>query len=387
MTQLSPAEPEKLRIVHCFRSPVGGIFRHVRDLIHQQKSQGHSIGVICDSNSGGEFEDQLLAELEPFVELGLFRIPMDRSIGPRDIMVLWRLYSKIRNLRADLIHAHGAKGGAYARLIGTMLRRSANGKRRPVRLYCPHGGSVHYDQTKVSGKVYFGLERMLEHLTDRLIFVSGYERDSYFSKVGEAHCPHSLVRNGLNDDEFDPITHNSDATDFLYIGMMRDLKGVDLLIDALPLVAKRLDRPVSATLIGDGPDLPAYKARAADLDESIEIRFLNPMPAREAFSHGKTLIVPSRAESMPYIVLEALAAHQPILATRVGGIPEIFANNAGALIEPDNLDALVHAMCGHTTGTIVGADFDALHAFVRSDFSAETMASTILSAYRDTLEA
>jgi len=387
MTQPGSGETQKLRILHCFRSPVGGIFRHVRDLIHQQQSQGHSIGVICDSNTGGEYEDQLLAELEPFTELGLFRISMDRSIGPRDAIVLWRLYTKIRGTKADVIHAHGAKGGAYARLIGTMLRRGPSGSRRPVRLYCPHGGSVHYDQNKLSGRVYFGLERFLERLTDRLIFVSGYERDSYFNKVGEAHCAYSLVRNGLNADEFEPVAANRDATDFLYIGMMRNLKGVDLLIDALPLVAKRLARGVSATLIGDGPDLQAYKSRAAALDDTVKIRFMDPMPAHQAFTHGKTLVVPSRAESMPYIVLEALAAKRPILATRVGGIPEIFASNAGALIQPDDLDALAHAMSGHVTGNIIGADFDELHELVRTGFSAEAMSETILQAYRDTLDA
>ncbi|NKB52021.1 MAG: glycosyltransferase [Rhizobiaceae bacterium] len=383
MTQPSSAKPEKLRILHCFRSPVGGIFRHVRDLIHQQKAQGHSVGVICDSNTGGDYEEQLLAELEPFVELGLFRIPMDRSIGPRDVLVMWKLYSKMRNVRADVLHAHGAKGGAYARLIGTLLRRGKS--QNLVRLYCPHGGSVHYDRHRLSGRLYFGLERFLERLTDRLIFVSEYERDSYFAKIGETRCPYSLVRNGLNKDEFAPVIVNDEAADFLYIGMMRDLKGVDLLIEALPLVSKRLERPVTAKFIGGGPDLSTYKARAAELGDEADIEFLDPMPARLAFALGKTLVVPSRAESMPYIVLEALAASRPLLATRVGGIPEIFAKNSGALIEPDNLDALVRAMSGHVTGTVIGADFEELHEVVKTSFSAETMTETIMQAYRDTL--
>ena len=364
---------------------MGGIFRHVRDLIHQQKAEGHSVGVICDSNSGGEYEDKLLAELEPYTELGLYRLPMDRSIGPHDLLVLWRLYSRFKNLKADVIHSHGAKGGAYARLIGTMLRRGKSRHRRPARLYCPHGGSVHYDQKTMAGRVYFGLERVFERFTDRLIFVSTYERDSYFQKVGEAHCPHSLVRNGLNEDEFKIIRNKSDATDFLFVGMMRNLKGVDLLIEAMPLVAKKLGRQVSATLVGAGPDLDGYKKRVASLGDEVDIRFLDPMPVHDAFVLGKTLIVPSRAESMPYIVLEALAAKKPILATRVGGIPEIFAKNSGALIEPANLDALVHAMAGHVSQTVVGANFSELHDRVRNNFSAQAMSEAIMQAYRDTL--
>lgn len=394
---MAPASPqtEELRILHCFRSPVGGIFRHVRDLIHQQSAQGHKVGVICDSNTGGEYEEKLLSQLEPFLDLGLFRIPMDRSITPRDLLVLYKLYGKIREVDADVLHSHGAKGGAYARLIGSLLRRSRKPKRfadsgrvvrRPVRLYCPHGGSVHYDQTSVSGRLYFGLERILERFTDRLIFVSAYERDSYFSKIGEAHCPHSLVRNGLNDEEFEPIKPNQDATDLLYIGMMRDLKGVDLFLDALPKVAHRLDRDVTATLVGDGPDMASYKARAKTLGDRIKVTFRDPMPVREAFALGETLVVPSRAESMPYVVLEALAAGRPVLATRVGGIPEIFAENAGALIESDDVNAMINALSGYLGGTIKAPDFEKMHESVQQNFSAKAMTESIMQAYEAALE-
>ncbi|MCC6203462.1 MAG: glycosyltransferase family 1 protein, partial [Hyphomicrobiales bacterium] len=48
-----------LRIVHCFRSPVGGIFRHVRDLTEAQVAAGHQIGIVCDSTTGGAYEEQL----------------------------------------------------------------------------------------------------------------------------------------------------------------------------------------------------------------------------------------------------------------------------------------------------------------------------------------
>ena len=77
-----------LRIIHCFRSPVGGIFRHVRDLVVEHAAQGHQIGVVCDNNTGGAFEDEQLAKLEPHLSLGLYRLPMERSIGPSDLGVL-----------------------------------------------------------------------------------------------------------------------------------------------------------------------------------------------------------------------------------------------------------------------------------------------------------
>jgi glycosyltransferase involved in cell wall biosynthesis len=68
------------------------------------------------------------------------------------------------------------------------------------------------------------------------------------------------------------------------------------------------------------------------------------MPAREAFRLGRVLVVPSRAESFPYIVLEAAAAGLPILATNVGGIPEIVSGTDTALLPAEDVDALAQAM-------------------------------------------
>ncbi len=230
-----PLQHHPLRIVHCFRSPVGGIFRHVRDLIDEQVDAGHKLGVICDNNTGGTFEETMLAELAPKLSLGLHRFPMSRAIRPSDAAVMARLYRTVSSLDLDVLHSHGAKGGAYSRLIGTAL---ALRNKAPARLYCPHGGSMHFASTTLSGRIYFMLERALERVTDQLVFVSNYERDAYLNKVGKPNCPYSVVRNGLRPEEFAPVPLVRDAADFLYIGMMRDLKGVDVLLDALDLAAK-----------------------------------------------------------------------------------------------------------------------------------------------------
>ena len=372
-----------LKILHCFRSPVGGIFRHVRDLIDEQTAQGHKIGILCDNNTGGPFEEKMLADLAPKLKLGLFRLPMNRSIGLSDGIVSWKLYNQIKGLNVDILHSHGAKGGAYARLIGSMLRLRSD---RPVRLYCPHGGSIHYDQSKLSGRIYFSLERLLERMTDRLLFVSEYERDAYFSKVGNAHCPHSLVRNGLTKQEFVPVKAATDATDFSYIGMMRDLKGVDLFLEALPLVAQGLDRPVTATLVGDGPDIERYKCRAAALGPTVTTRFFEPMQVREAFALGKTLVVPSRAESMPYIVLEALAARVPLITTAVGGIPEIFGEYSKLLVEPGSPDALARSMADTLSGAGHLANPKVMALRIKDNFSASVMSNDVMAAYKAALE-
>lgn len=321
----------KLRIVHCFRSPVGGIFRHVRDLAEAQVAAGHVVGIVCDSTTGGAYEERLFADMQHLLGLGVRRTPMQRHIGPGDIAAAWRTYRIIKELKPDILHGHGAKGGVYARVFGSLLRVSRS---RVARLYSPHGGSLHYDEATSTGRFFFGLERWMERLTDHLLFVSAYEQRTFQRKVGPPTVPHSLVYNGLRAVEFEPAVPDRDAADFLYIGMMRDLKGPDLFIAALALTEQRLGRPVSAVMVGNGDDLPRYHEQVRLAGLSDRVRFLDPMPARKAFCLARFIVVPSRAEAMPYIVLEALAAGMPMIATAVGGIPEILGAGSPALVHP-----------------------------------------------------
>ncbi|MBZ9990069.1 glycosyltransferase [Mesorhizobium sp. BH1-1-5] len=365
-----------LRIVHCFRSPVGGIFRHVRDLTEAQVAAGHAVGIVCDSTTGGDYEERLFDAMKDSLALGIHRTPMQRHVGPGDLASAWRTYRIIQELRPDVLHGHGAKGGAYARLFGSLLRVS---RFRVARLYSPHGGSLHYDETTATGKLFFGLERFMARFTDCLLFVSDYERNTYRRKVGEPPIPNTLVYNGLRAAEFEPVAA-ANAADFLYIGMMRDLKGPDIFIDALALAGGELGRPLSAVMVGDGDDLPRYHAQVERLGLKSHVRFLPPMPARDAFALAELIVVPSRAEAMPYIVLEALAAGMPMIATAVGGIPEIFGENSPALIRPDP------SQLAAKMGTVLDDREAYRKAMPQTDelkarFGADVMAAEIEKAY------
>jgi glycosyltransferase involved in cell wall biosynthesis len=369
-----------MRIVHCFRSPVGGLFRHVRDLVEAQARNGHRVGIICDSSTGGAFEDELFASLAPSLALGLRRMPMRRQIAPSDLAASWRLLREIRRLEPDILHAHGAKGGAYARVIGTLVRMSGT---RVARIYTPHGGSLHYDARRLSGRVYFAAERVLGWMTDAFIFVSQYEAEAYAEKVGRTRKPVVLVRNGLRPEEFAPVAAAPDARDFLYIGMLRDLKGPDVFIEALAEIQRRSGRGPTAFIVGAGDDKPRYEAMVNQRGLASTVTFRDPMPARAALAMAKAVVVPSRAESMPYIVLETIAAGVPMIATRVGGIPEIFGEEAHRLVAPGDAIALAEAMmalAGSPDAARIGAE--RLKARVAALFTVEAMAATVESAYR-----
>lgn len=372
-----------LRIIHCFRSPVGGIFRHVRDLVMEHSKAGHEVGILCDSNTGGEHEERMFRELLPHLSLGLVRMPMQRAISPRDVMALWRSYGELKKLKPDVLHGHGAKGGAIARLIGSVLRVN---KYRVSRFYTPHGGTLHYSRDRLSGRVVLTLDRMLERLADGLLFVCDYERRTYEERVGRPLVPARTVHNGIGDAEFVPVPTQSDSVDFVYIGMLRDLKGPDIFIDAFAETERLAGRRLLGLVIGDGPDRDKYRDQIKRLGLSDRLGMLPAMKAREAFRKAPIFVVPSRAESMPYIVLESLAAGKTLIASNVGGIPEVLGTGSRALTIPGDVKDVARVM--HEGLTLPGwhqAHMPDPLSF-KDRFSAATMAKRIMEAYRSTTQ-
>ncbi|WP_454848974.1 glycosyltransferase family 4 protein [Rhizobium binxianense] len=369
-----------LRILHCFRSPVGGIFRHVRDLVEEHSKAGHEIGILCDSSTGGDHEDRLFDDIRPYLSLGLTRMPIRRSVGLSDIPIMWDTYKKIKGLRPDVLHGHGAKGGVLARLVGSALRVN---RYRVARLYTAHGGSLHYSRSTFAGQFVLRVERLQEHFTDALIFICEYERDTYTRKVGRPRTKTRLIYNGIGERDFMPIPTRSDAVHFIYVGMLRDLKGPDIFIDAFARTERLLGRPLSALMIGDGPDRDRYREMMVERGLGKRIGMLPAMRIHEAFSMAQNLIVPSRAEALPYIVLEGLGAGKTIIASRVGGIPEVLGKNSPALVEPGNSEDLARVMAerlstpGWHERTMPPTDK------VKAVFSAPVMARDVLKLYTE----
>ncbi|WP_292524610.1 glycosyltransferase family 4 protein [Methyloceanibacter sp.] len=321
------------RILHCLRAPVGGLFRHVHDLAIGQAELGAEVGIVCDSNTGNEASDVALSRLADNCSLGVTRIPMSRTPHLSD----WRVYRKIaklgRTLKVDVLHGHGAKGGAYARLAGRGLR-----KKNTKVVYTPHGGVVHYAPSSLSGKLYFAIERKLAPFTDGFIFESMFAGNRYAELVGPPKCPARVVYNGLQRHEFYESLLADDAADFVFVGELRKLKGVDVLLHAL--AALRKVSPGRAIIVGSGPDEKYFKRLSRKLGLGSQVTFSGPQPARTAFVRGRCVVIPSRAESLPYILLEAAAAQMPIIATNVGGIPEMIGDIPISLVPPDDVEAL-----------------------------------------------
>lgn len=372
--------PSSLAIVHVLRAPIGGLFRHVADLVREQVRRGHRVGLVVDSTSGGAYSDALLADLEPSLELGLFRLPMSRNPSPRDLINTFLIARHCAHLQPDVIHGHGSKGGLYAR--GTCLWRS----RKPViRAYTPHGGSLNYAPGTVINSVYMAVEAALARATDLFLFESAYARDVFSKRVKKPDERTRVALNGLASAEFEPVTPAPDAADFMYVGELRQAKGVDLLIHALMGFRARTGRDASLVLVGSGPDTAELEALVARCNLQQHVTMVGPRKVREAFALGKTLIVPSRRESLPYIVLEAAAAQAPIISTDAGGIGEIFGPYSNRLIPTDDLQALADALALESAKPDEQRRQEAaeLASFVASKFTIPQMVDAVISGYAE----
>jgi len=281
----------------------------------------------------------------------------------------------IRRLKPDVLHGHGAKAGAFIRL----KRRSQD----TIRVYTPHGGSLHFPLNTSKGQIYGRLERALMNSTDLFLFESAFARDTYQRTIG---TPKGLVRcvfNGVTAAEFDPIVKAADATDVVYVGEFRHIKGADLLIDAVARL--RVDgKPVTLTLAGDGEELASLKAQIAKLDLGDAVRFIGHVKARYGFSKGTVLVVPSRGDSMPYVVIEAAAAGIPMVAANVGGIPEIFGTHTDALFAPNIVGAMADAIESALEDPVAAlARAKSLRERIFLHFSQNAMVEGVLAGYRD----
>jgi glycosyltransferase involved in cell wall biosynthesis len=376
---MAPQPDEPLRILHAIRPPVGGIFRHVLDLAQGQAARGHHVGILADSLTGGERADKALAELAPQLKLGVHRIAIHREPSPSD-MLAWAQFGRlIRQLHPNVVHGHGAKAGVFVRL--------ANSSSGIIRVYTPHGGSLHYPPNTLKGALYSRIEHALMNRTDLFLFESAFARDTYQRIIGK---PTGLVRcvfNGVTANEFDPVAVAEDATDVVYVGEFRHIKGADLLVDAVARL--HVDgKPVTLTLAGDGEEMSGLKAQVERLGLGYSVRFIGHVKARYGFSKGRLLVVPSRGDSMPYVVIEAGAAGIPLVAANVGGIPEIFGEHADALFAPNIVGAIADAI------EIAMEDPDAALARAKSlreriflHFSQKAMVEGVLAGYRDAFEA
>ena len=372
-----PVSRAPRRILHVFRAPLGGLFRHVLDVARLQAEAGHAVGLFCDASTGGARADAALDALRPKLALGVTRVPMRRNPHVRDLAALAAVSRLYRETGADVLHGHGSKGGLFARLA-VSPRHDA----RTIRAYTPHGGSFNYNPGTPFHRLYMAAEALMTRRTDAFLFESHYVADRYRRFVGETERVVRIVQNGLEEPEFEPIARAADPYDLVYVGELRQAKGIDLLVEAVARLRREGERR-TLLIVGSGPLEDSLKAQVAARGLEDAVSFAPAQPIRGALARGQVMVIPSLAESLPYVILEAAAAAQPMISTNVGGIPEIFGPFGADLIPAGDVGALAGAIRRAYRACPVerARHAAALSAHVHAHFSVARMVEGVLAGY------
>lgn len=373
-----------LRILHVFRAPLGGLFRHVVDAARGQAARGHKVGIFCDSSTGGKRGDEALEALRPELALGVHRIAMRRNPSLHDAAAMAALTRLYYRLKPNVLHGHGSKGGAYARLM------TAPGlDRRTIRAYTPHGGSFNYNPGSLAHTFYMRAEGLLGLRTDAFLFESHYVRERFEAYVGRTSKLVRVIHNGIAESEFEPLDRIEDPFDLVYIGELRSAKGVDTLIDAVAVLRREHGMRLTLLAVGSGPSEAELhdRAKAAGIWDTTV--FVPPQPIRHALSRARLMVIPSKAESLPYVILEAAAAAQPLVSTNVGGIREIFGPWAGELIPPGDPVRMAEAIKAKLAEPEEVREGKArqLSGHVRGAFRIDAMVDQGIQGYREAFAA
>ena len=293
----------------------------------------------------------------------------------------------LRRQPVDILHAQCSLAGAIARPVARYCRI-------PHVVFTCHAFASRDYQPPWRKYAYLAVERSMDRFTDQYYASSNAIRDKIVEKgisssdritvipqgieIPPPPTPDSRRRArqefGLSEGELGVVT----------AGRFEQQKGLIHLIRAWPEVVAALPR-VRLVIIGDGPLYPSLRAEAERLGVSGTINFMGWRTDVDALMPGADLFcLPSLWESFGYVLLEAMAARVPVVASAVEGIPEVVSKQCGVFVPPAEPQALARALTETLRGTAQLAHMaDAARARVEREFGLPQMIRRFEAAYLD----
>ena len=327
----------KVEIVSGIWPPdVGGPASHAPEVAGWMSERGHRVEVVVTA--------ERRPEARPYpVRFVSRRLPR----GIRHARVLALVAARAR--RAEVVYSTGmfvrsAAGAALARTPIVLKLTSDPAFERARR-----AGLVDDDVTafqRAKGGVRVELLRSardgaVRH-ADHVVCPSGFLRDLVVGWGVPVERVTVLPNPAPRADRI-PSLSSDGPKPFVFAGRLTDQKDLDVALRAVAHVgAARLD------VIGDGPDRLRLEQLARDLELGARVRFLGALPREQVLAHvqgADAVVLSSRWENFPHGVVEALALGAPVIATRVGGVPEVVHDGEnGLLVAPGDPDAFAGAV-------------------------------------------
>jgi glycosyltransferase involved in cell wall biosynthesis len=330
------------------RLNMGGPALHVAYLTDGLRKLGYDTTLVAGTLARGEDSMAFVADDR---NVDVVRIDeLGREISPfRDLMATVKLARLIRKQRPQILHTHTAKAGTVGRVAALL----AGSRRPPIIVHTFHGHVLRGYFGPLRSLFFRLLERWLAGRTTALVAVSPQVRDDLVSLGVAPRERFVVIRLGIELEERVATEQDGRLESRRYLGIpgerftigwigrMTSVKRTD---DILVAFKGLRDRGVEATLclVGDGPDRVELEQRAHELGLMRDTLFLGYQeevaPFYAAFD---TLVLPSSNEGTPVSAIEALAAGRPVVATRVGGVPDVVRDGEdGFLVDAGATDEL-----------------------------------------------
>ncbi|HEY3329602.1 MAG TPA: glycosyltransferase family 4 protein [Capsulimonadaceae bacterium] len=327
-----------------FHPHVGGVEELVRQLAHSYKAKGH--GVIVVTNKW----PQDLSDFEEFEGISLYRLPMRLPTGTIKEQLKFklsfnaterRMLDVLKEHKIDIIHIQCVSANGY------YAHRAATALGLPLVV------TTQGERTMDAGKIYQRspfMNQMLRNLlpgSAHITACSGHtlkDLETWYGKPFEATS--GVIYNGIDLSNFEPARPYSHPKPYILgIGRLVPQKGFDVLIRAFG-VATLPDHDL--LIAGEGPDRVELEQLAQELKLSDKVHFVGRADRPTAislFQGCSFFVLPSRQEPQGIVNLEAMAAGKAVVASRVGGVPEIVLDNeVGILVEAEDVDSMASAL-------------------------------------------
>jgi glycosyltransferase involved in cell wall biosynthesis len=254
--------------------------------------------------------------------------------GPLDLELLATLARSLREWAPDIVQSHNYRTTAMAYLL-----RCARASWPWIAFF--HGSTN--ENWKV--RLYNRIDQVLLPRADRLVVMSERHRHAFEHARGQVDVIHNAVLALPSEPAPVDLRHLRRAGRPLIgvIGRLSHEKGVDVMLDAVSLLPADA---VSVVIAGDGPEREALMRQAAERGIAANVHFLGTVrDVASLYPQLDLVVLPSRSEGLPNVLLEALRADVPVVATAVGAVPEVFDDAAvGEMVPPGEPGLLAEAI-------------------------------------------
>lgn len=325
---------------------LGGIRKHMHDILRNIDSQQFKQSYACTNLVFDTTFAHEIVEIKKQI-FKVLLLPIKRKPSLTDITNLLRLIKYIKKEQVDIVHGHGAKGGLYARLLSVNCGVKA--------IYTPHGGTIHSMYNPLINKTYLLIEKVLLRFTDYLLFESQYSATMFYKKVGDFRHLSRVNYNGIAPPDIEYIKRKSISLGYVtaphdelqlgLFGVLRKEKGQIYAIKAVAEL-KQQSKIVHLHVFGKGDEQNRLEKLAIKLGVKEQVTFHGEVVGVEPHIYAMDIIlIPSLFESLGYIALEAISLKKWVIASNLGGLPEVIDHGVnGFLIKERNASEIAKAI-------------------------------------------